>query len=102
MHYFYPKPWEAIKIGPRVDTVNMKEINEVPSALPAFQADETLQDVIQKEDGILEKLRQTPEEGASPSDQPLRPADANSNDPVQQLIEGDKIPQPIIAPNTGK
>lgn len=102
MHYFYPKPWEAIKIGPRVDTVNMKEINETPSALPAFQADETLQDVIQKEDGILEKLRQTPEEGASPSDQPLRPADANSNDPVQQLIEGDKIPQPIIAPNTGK
>ena len=92
MHYFYPKPWEAIKIGPRVETVNVQATNETPSALPAFQADETLQDVIQKEDGILEKLRQTPEEGASPSDQPLRPADANSSDPVQQLIEGDKIP----------
>ncbi len=102
MHYFYPKPWEAIKIGPRVDTVNMKEITEVPSAFPPFQADETVRHVIQKGDGMLEKLRQTPEEGASPSDQPLRPTDADSNDPVQQLIEGDKIPQPIIAPNTGK
>ena len=100
MHYFYPKPWEAIKIGARVDTVSMKEIDETPSALPAFQADETLQDVLQKEDGILEKLRQTPDEAASPSDQLLRPADANYTDPLPQLIEGDKIPQPIVAPKT--
>jgi hypothetical protein len=102
MHYFYPKPWDAIQIGSRVDTVNMTKIDKTPSALPAFQADETLQDVIRKEDGILEKLRQTPEEGASPSDQPLRPTDPNSNDPRQQLIEGDKIPQPIVAPNDKK
>ena len=102
MHYFYPKPWEALKIGPRVDTVKMREINEAAPALPTLQADETLQDVIQKEDDVLEKLRQTEDEGASPSDQPLSPAEANSNNPAQQLIEGDKIPHNIAAPKTGK
>ena len=102
MHYFYPKPWDAIKIGPRIDTVNTTEIDNTPSALPAFQADETLQDVLQKEDDILQQLRNSPEEGASPSDQPLPPTGANSNNPVEQLIEGDKIPQPTVAPETGK
>ena len=102
MHYFYPKPWEALKIGSRVDTLNIKKSNESPSALPAFQAGETLQDVLQKEDGILDKLRQTEDEGASPSDQPIRPAEANLKNPVQQLIERDKITPNKVAPKTGK
>jgi hypothetical protein len=75
MHYFYPKPWEVLKIGPRINTVNMADINKRPSALPEFEANETLQDVIQKEDDALQLLQTAPEEGASPSDQPLLPAE---------------------------
>lgn len=102
MHYFYPKPWDAIRIGARIDTVNVSENDQAPSALPAFQAGETLQDVLQKEDKILNELQKPSEETASPSDQPLPPADAKSSGPLEQLIEGDQIPQPIIAPEAGK
>lgn len=100
MHYFYPKPWDAIKVGARLNTVDMTEIDKIPSALPASQENETLQDVLQQEDGILEKLRQIPEEDASPSDKPLRPADANPDVPAKQLIDGKKIPRRIVAPDT--
>lgn len=102
MHYFYAKPWDAIKVGPRVDTVNMTEIDKMPSALPASQQDETLQDVIQKENDILEQLLHTPQEGASPSDQPPRPADTNADIPGEKVLEGKKIPRRISAPEPVK
>lgn len=102
MHYFYPKPWEALRTGPRIDTLNLGNTNTMPSALPAFQADETLQDAIQKEDELLRELEASPEEGASPSDHPPLPGIGSIKGPVQQLIEGDKIPQPIVAPESVK
>ena len=102
MHYFYPKPWDALQIGARIDTVNLGKVNNTPSALPEFQAGETLQDVLQKEESVLEKLQHVPTEGASPSDQPLLPANGNASGPVQQLIEGNKISIPNVGPNSPK
>jgi len=102
MHYFYPKPWEAIRMGPRVNTVNLKATDTMPSALPAFEANETLQDALQKEDELLRDLETSPQEGASPSDRPSLPRTGNSTGAVQQLIEGDKVPQPTATPESAK
>jgi len=100
MHYFYPKPWEALRTGPRVDTVKMGDTSTMPSALPASQADETLQDALQKADELFRELETSPEEGGSPSDQPSLPGIGNREGPIQQLIEGNKIPQPTVAPES--
>ena len=96
MHYFYPKPWEALRTGLRVDTGKTGDTSTMPSALPASQADETLQ----KADELFEELETSPEEVASPSDQPSLPGIGNREGPLQQLIEGDKIPQPTVAPES--
>jgi hypothetical protein len=85
MHYFYPKPWEALKIGSRPETTNMQEMEDIKSPLPDFEADETLQDAVEKTEEAVESLEQSLETlqdaGGSPSDTIPPPAPVPSNIP---------------------
>ncbi len=89
MHYFYPKPWQALQIGPR-DSLSISDVNQGPSALPASQAGETLQDVLQKEDDTLERLQNREDDGSSPSDERLLPPVTGDPSLGSPLIESDQ------------
>ncbi len=100
MHYFFPKPWEALRTGPRFGTTNVSDVENLPSALPADQADETLQDVLQKDEDLLKQLEDPDVEGASPSDLPAIPEKVDASDQLENLIDGDNIPQPNASPKS--
>jgi len=91
MHYFYPKPWQALQIGPRPNSLHISDVNQVPSVLPASQSGETLQDVLQKDDNTLDQLQNLQDDGSSPSDEQLLPPVTGDPNLGSQLIESDQI-----------
>ena len=97
MHYFYPKPWQAMQTGPRPNILGMSDVDQVPSALPASQVGETIQDVLQKDENTLEQLQNRQDQGSSPSDEQLLPPITGDPNVGSGLIESDQI-----SPNTAE
>ncbi|MGI9473251.1 MAG: hypothetical protein ACR2NZ_17045 [Rubripirellula sp.] len=86
MHYFYPKPWDALKIGARPETTNLQDVEDIKSPLPDFEAGETLQDAVERTDRAVESLESLQDSGPSPSD--AIPAPANpSVDPANPSVD---------------
>ena len=96
MHYFYPKPWEVLKIGARPQTTSKGRIDNVKSPLPDFESGETLMDALDRTDKALqevedleESLQSTPESSTSPSDL-TPPAQAETSDEADATPAADK------------
>ena len=86
-----------MQTGPRPNILGMSDVDQVPSALPASQVGETIQDVLQKDDNTLEQLQNRQDQGSSPSDEQLLPPITGDPNVGSGLIESDRI-----SPNTAE